>query len=170
MVQSSNKGYRLIDEGTSKIFVHRDVIVNESDFQYYRSKVDVTDGATTNGHEEVVIPKEDEEPVELEQPQPEEEMGQEDQHRYPRRQRTAPIKYRIDEYVDTAFLDRGQMEEPQTIEEALKSKEWKEAADSEYQSLMENETWVLIMLPSGQSQMDFKTKHTSDGKVERYKA
>ena len=168
------KGYRLIDEGTSKILVRQDVIFNESDFQYYRSKVDIVDGATTNGHEEVVIPKEDEELVELEQPQPEEEVGQVDQHRYPRRQRTAPIRYGIDEYIDTAFLDGGQIEEPQTIEEALKNKEWKEAADSEYQSLMENETWELVKLPSGRKPVGckwiFKTKHTSDGKVERHKA
>ena len=58
-----------------------------------------------------------------EQPQPEEQEDQgEDQHRYPRRQRIVPIRYVIDEYVDTAFLGGGQIEEPQSIEEALEGK------------------------------------------------
>ena len=84
---------------------------------------------------------EDEESIELpNEPQPEEQVVQEHQHRYPRRQRAAPVRYGIDEFVDTAFLDEVQIEEPKSIEEALKDQEWKEAADSEYQSLMENET------------------------------
>ena len=66
------------------------------------------------------------------------------------------------------------MEEPETIEKALKDKYWKEAADSEYQSLIDNETWKLVKLPAGRKPIGckwiFKTKHTSDGKVERYKA
>ena len=40
-----------------------------------------------------------------------------------------------------------QIVEPRTMEEALAShpaKEWKAAADSEYESLMENETWVSL--------------------------
>ena len=114
----------------------------------------------------------------MEQPQPEEQENQEeDQHRYPRRQRITPIWYGIDEYVDTAVLGGGQIEEPQSIEEALESKlskKWKEAADSEYKSLIENGTGELVELPSGRKpfgcKWTFKTKHGSDGKVEHYKA
>ena len=67
------------------------------------------------------------------------------------------------------------MEQPETIEKALKDKNWKEAADSEYyQSLMDNETWKLVKLPAGRKPIGckwiFKTKRTSDGKVEHYKA
>ena len=168
------KGYRLIDESTSKVLVRRDVICNESDFQYDSSKTKVTNEGTTTNHEQVMVP-EDEEPIELPiEPQPQEQVVQEQQHRYPRRQRTAPVRYGIDEFVDTAFLDEVQIEEPKGIEEALKDQEWKEAADSEYQSLMENETWKLVKLPTGRKPVGckwiFKTKCTSDGKVERYKA
>ena len=168
------KGYRLIDESTSKVLARRDVICNESDFQYDSSKTKVTDEGTTISHEQVMVP-EDEEPTELLiEPQPQEQVVQEQQHRYPRRQRTAPVRYGIDEFVDTAFLDEVQIEEPTGIEEALKDQEWKEAADSEYQSLMENETWKLVKLPTGRKPVGckwiFKTKCTSDGKVERYKA
>ena len=168
------KGYRLIDESTSKVLVRRDVICNESDFQYDSSKTKVIDEGTTTNHEQVMVP-EDEEPIELPiEPQPQEQVVQEQQHRYPRRQRTAPVRYGIDEFVDTAFLDEVQIEEPKGIEEALKDQEWKEAADSEYQSLMENETWKLVKLPTGRKPVGckwiFKTKRTSEGKVERYKA
>ena len=114
----------------------------------------------------------------MEQPQPEEpENQEEDQHQYPRRQNIVPIRYRIDKFVDTAFLGGGQIEEPQNIEEALEGKlseKWKEAADSEYKSLMENGTWELVELPSGRRPVGFKwifkTKHGSDGNVECYKA
>jgi len=78
--------------------------------------------------------------------QPKQDNQSDDQHLYPSRQRTVPIQYGIDEYVDTAFLGGGQIDEPHSIEEALESrlsKSWKEAADSEYQSLIENETWEL---------------------------
>ena len=54
------KGYRLIDESTSKVLVRRDVIFNESDFQYDSSN---TDGGTTVCHEQVTIPED--EPIEL---------------------------------------------------------------------------------------------------------
>ena len=60
----------------------------------------------------------------------------------PRRMRIAPTRYGIDEYVGTALVT--QLEEPQSITEALESdlsEQWREAADSEYQSLMQNETW-----------------------------
>ena len=54
------------------------------------------------------------------------------------------------------------------------SAEWKNAADSEYLSLLENNTWELVPLPSGRqaigSRWVFKVKHTSDGTVKRFKA
>ena len=58
------KVYRLIDESISKVLVRRDVIFNESDFQYDSSKTKVTDEGTTTSNEQVMVP-EDEEPIEL---------------------------------------------------------------------------------------------------------
>ena len=112
------------------------MIFNESDFQYDSGN---TDGGTTVCHEQVTIPED--EPIELpNELQPQEQVVQEHQHRYPRRQRTAPVRYGIDEFVDTVFLDEILIDKPKDIEEALKDQEWKEVADSEYQSLIENET------------------------------
>lgn len=68
------------------------------------------------------------------------------------------------------------MTEPNTLKEALMSpnaKEWQEAADLEYESLIENETWDLVTLPKDRkaigSRWVFKVKHHSDGRVERHK-
>ena len=42
-----------------------------------------------------------------------------------------------------------QIMEPKAIEETLASDHAKAAADSEYESLMENRTWELVDLPQG---------------------
>uniref|UniRef100_A0A1X7STM5 Reverse transcriptase Ty1/copia-type domain-containing protein n=1 Tax=Amphimedon queenslandica TaxID=400682 RepID=A0A1X7STM5_AMPQE len=83
-------------------------------------------------------------------------------------------RYCNDEYIYIAILGSG---DPVGIEEALESKlsqHWKEAADSEYQSLMDNETWELVELPSRHKPVGckwvFKTKRDCNGKVEWYKA
>jgi hypothetical protein len=67
--------------------------------------------------------------------------------------------------------------EPVHIQEAWRgdhSVEWKEATDSEYESLMKNDTWELVPPPKGKnivgSRWVFKVKHTADGSVERFKA
>ena len=90
----------MIDEGTSKVLVRRDVIFNEADFQYNSSKVEVTN--KESGQEQAVIPEEES----IENPECE-EHGQVDpedkQHRSPRRHRSASIRYGIDEYADAVF-------------------------------------------------------------------
>ena len=165
------KRYHIFDERTSKILVHWDVIFNESDFKCGCNKTKGIDEVTAS-HDQIVVPEGKEPTKEV---QLQEKVIQEYQHRYPRRQRTAPvIIYEIDELLDIAFLDEVQMEQPETIEAALKDKYWKEAADSEYQSLLDNETLRLVKLPAGRKPIGckwiFKTKRTSDSKVEHYKA
>jgi len=66
---------------------------------------EVNDGVKVNGLEKGMVREEDREPVE----QPEQDNQSDDQHRYPSRQRTLPIRYGIDEYIDTAFLGGGQI-------------------------------------------------------------
>ena len=52
------------------------------------------------------------------------------------------------------------------------SEEWKQAANADYASLMQNETWDLVELPNERqaigSKWVFKVKYGSDGKVERF--
>ena len=70
----------------------------------------------------------------------------------------------------------GQIDEPTSIQEALQSdhaREWKQAIDAEYKSLMEHGTWELIELPRGRRAINcewiFHTKYDQHGNVERYK-
>ena len=50
-------------------------------------------------------------------------------------------------------------------------KEWKEATDSEYQSLLENETWDLVDLPENRKAIGckwvFKVKYDENEQVEK---
>ena len=54
------------------------------------------------------------------------------------------------------------------------AKQWKEATDSKYQSLLQNETWQLVELPKGKNVIGckwvFKVKRNAEGDVSRYKA
>ena len=63
--------------------------------------------------------------------------------------------------------------EPKNIVEALE-KDWKTAANAEYMSLMENDTWDLVDLTEGRKPVEckwiFKLKRGSNGSIKRYKA
>ena len=66
---------------------------------------------------------------------------------------------------------------PQTFQEAMNSSDanlWRKATDSEYESLMSNETWDLVEKPIGanviKSMWVFRIKYRPDGSVEKYKA
>ena len=79
------------------------------------------------------------------------------------------------EEVNFALMSRViESDEPSTIQEALQSKSWKDAMDSEYQSVMKNNTWQLVDLPPGKKPIGcrwiFKTKYTADGTVDKCKA
>ena len=135
-----SKGYRLINDQTSRVFIRRDVIFNEADF----------------GHQATGIEKRMSVEVEVNstsEVSPENVQQGEEQCHYPKRQRRVPVRYGFDEYADLACTKglEGQINEPRSIEEALASdlaKEWKASANMEYQSLIENDTWDLVELPS----------------------
>ena len=65
-------------------------------------------------------------------------------------------------------------EEPTTFEEASKKQKWIQAVDVEMQAVKKNQTWNLVRLPEGKQAITckwvFKTKHKSDGSVDKYKA
>ena len=164
---NESKGYRLLEEKSSKVFIRRDVIFNETDFGQRTKEVN-----TQQEKVEIEIKPEVEPDTQNESEEP----------RRSERQRQPPVRYGLDEYADTAATTDdihhvachvGQIEEPKSIEEALSSefaKEWKVAADSEYESLIENQTWDLVELPDGRKPIGckwvFKVKHTSDGKIQ----
>ena len=165
-----SKGYRLLDERTMKVYIRRNVVFNERDFGH-KKEVDTPEALEI---EPEVI-------TELETG-PEQSDPAPEQRRQSERTRRPPVRYGQDEYTAAANAEHVacaayQIVEPQTMDEALAgdySTKWKEAADVEYRSLIENETWDLVELPSGRtpigSKWVFKVKHKSDGTVERFKA
>ena len=53
----------------------------------------------------------------------------------------------------------SEIDEPPTIQEAKSSDhatEWKVATDAEYNSLIENKTWMLVELPPGRKAIGCK--------------
>ena len=67
--------------------------------------------------------------------------------------------------------------EPQTYKEAMSSPEahlWKEAINSEVESILHNHTWKLVDLPPGNKPIGykwiFKRKLKADGTIDKYKA
>lgn len=54
------------------------------------------------------------------------------------------------------------------------SSKWQQAAQEEFKSLLENNTWTLVDLPPGRRAIDgkwiFRCKYALDGNVDRYKA
>ena len=177
---NESKGYRLIDEKTKKVYKRRDVIFSESDFKIEKSLKNASEvEINPDEAEEHQHPREDQE----EEHQELEDHQEEEQH-YPRRQRRPPVRFGKDEYVATVeesvnhvAYKACEIIEPKTLEEALASdhaEEWKTAIDSEYESLIENETWELVELPSERKAIGckwvFKVKHAGNGEVERFKA
>ncbi len=94
------------------------------------------------------------------------------------RQRRAPIRYGEPIPTEYASIAASNIEdEPQSIEEAMDGQDsvhWKNAIDSEMDSLVKNGTWELTDLPVGKSTVGskwvFKKKRGADGIVNRYKA
>lgn len=162
------KGYRLWDEEKRRILIRRDVIFNETDFDWKQEvEVSCSDSDAGSGPDERGASVNDDTPVN-EAPR---ECG---------RVRKPPTRYGYDEYADTVTVEHYanvcSVNEPSTLKEAMTSsnaKEWKEAADLEFESLLENDTWDLVKLPKDRkpigSRWVFKVKHHSDGEVERYK-
>jgi hypothetical protein len=59
-------------------------------------------------------------------------------------------------------------------EEAAKKKEWKDAMIEEYQSIVKNDVWDVVLRLKEKTMVSSKwiytTKHFADGSVEKYKA
>ena len=75
------------------------------------------------------------------------------------------------------FISFMTLGEPQTYKEAMTSPEalsWKEAINSEVESILQNHTWELVDIPPGSKPIGckwiFKRKLKADGSVDKYKA
>ena len=161
-----SKGYRLLDERTMKVYIRRNVVFNERDFGH-KKEVDTPEAFEI----EPDVINESETDPEQSDPAPE-------RRRQSERMRRPPVRYGQYEYTAAANAEHVacaayQIVEPQTMDEALTgdhSTKLKEAVDTEYRSLIENETWDLVELPSGRtpigSKWVFKVKRRNRGTIQ----
>ena len=94
----------------------------------------------------------------------------EDEPRRSKRQRTSTS-------FGPDFLTYLLENEPRTFKEAVTSPEapfWKEAINSEVETILSNHTWKLVDLPPGNKPLQckgiFKRKMKADGAIDKYKA
>jgi hypothetical protein len=64
--------------------------------------------------------------------------------------------------------------EPSCHGEATCQQVWQDAMAEEYQSILKNDVWDIVLRPEGKSIVTskwiYKIKHATDGSVEKYKA
>ena len=64
--------------------------------------------------------------------------------------------------------------DPSTYDKATKEQVWRDAMMEEYQSIMKNEVWKIVLRPKGKfvvaSRWIYKIKHVVDGSIHKYKA
>ena len=95
----------------------------------------------------------------------------------PRRSRRIEEQRRASEHiVNMALMAEimGSIKEPTSATEALEDPKWKEAMESEYDSIIKNGTWLLVDRPPRRKVIGtkwvYKVKYKSDGSLEKYKA
>ena len=160
-----SKAYRLYDKLTNKVLERSDVTFNENEFQ---NITQLRAGNTT---------------VEIEANQDANTDLSSSTDSSLRRVSTRstksvpPTRYGIDEYAQHVAYRVYNIEEPTTLKEATNSQQalqWTEAANVEYESLIENHTWDLVELPKDRKPVGckwiFKAKYKDDGEIERFKA
>ncbi|GMF35414.1 unnamed protein product [Phytophthora fragariaefolia] len=83
----------------------------------------------------------------------------------------------MDWWQDICCLTASIIDEPQTLDDALKneySNEWRSAADTEYHALMKNGTWKLVPRQKGMKVLGnrwiFRVKYLPNREIERFKA
>jgi hypothetical protein len=85
------------------------------------------------------------------------------------RERKSPHKF--SSYV--ALMRNIIDSEPSTFEEVVENPEWKDAMMEEYQSIMKNDVWEVILTLEGKSIVTYKwicdINHVVDDSIEKYK-
>ena len=135
-----------------------------------------TESAIPQNVEAVGAPNEEAPPVKRTY---EDKFMEEVRNRGPVREGRKPIRFPHDDDDDCllVILVNSEMQEPKTVHEALngeQSSKWREAMESEYSSLLKNDTWDLVPPPEKKnivgSRWVFKVKGDENGSVNRFKA
>eukprot|EP00794_Sanderia_malayensis_P014530 gene14530-biopygen11634 len=189
---AASKGFKFYDAGKKRMICSRDVKLLEDDFQLEQLKNEITGNEEDLFHLPDTHSEKDNDylrfegrvDVQIQEDNIPNAVKEEDEPpRRSTRKRNVPERLGTltgdwwtneDLECSTATFDGM---EPTNIHEALNGKhapQWKKAIESEYKSLIKNETWELVDLPADKNLVGckwvFKTKRNSDGSISRYKA
>ena len=180
-----SRGYKLLDEENGKVFHSKDVTFDE--LRFNRSVEETVEPVAQSSvtlkfdsSQSAVPPAPATQPVGVPKPVAASSSG--DSNAQPSRVRTATKRYGIDELylhmheLGHVALFAGLTGEPVSMSQALSgpdADEWRKAAEEEYQSLLDHDTWDLVEPPPHRSIVGskwiFKTKYDGDGQVDRHK-
>ena len=181
--QFGTKGYRVYDPKKQKIFVRRNVIFDERN-PVNTVEFDLTESSSCTKDEESASYQDSSELVKVKgklmparQPSERVNKGRFTSPKYEEEfglQATESDRLLSEHF---ALIGSHWIQEPKTWADAMASEhsdKWKEAAEAEYASLLEMQTWDLVDLPADRkpigSKWVFRVKHKSDGTVDRFKA
>jgi hypothetical protein len=72
------------------------------------------------------------------------------------------------------MVSRISESKPSTFEEVADQQVWKDVMVEEYNSIMKNDVWKVVLRPEGKSVVTskwlYKIKHVANGSIEKYKA
>ncbi|MCO5568845.1 hypothetical protein L7F22_022546 [Adiantum nelumboides] len=100
----------------------------------------------------------------------------EDSQGLPRRSKRIEEQRRAQEHIVNYALmaELQKVQKPGSLEEAMEDPKWKAAMQTEYDSILHNQTWELVDRPKKRKVIGtkwvFKAKFKSDGSLDKYKA
>ena len=176
---TTRKGYRLYNQKTSSIVHSRDVVFNElargHECEQGKHLIRVENFSDEKSEESQAQAEDSEDNSESE--------GEDDVRESvedltePPAPRRSTRETRRPEYYSAQVYTATELQEPQTVKEALscpENEEWKAAMQKEMESISSNGVWDLVELPKDRKPVGnkwvFKKKTNADGSIERYKA
>ena len=162
--------YRFLVHESNIPDIHKNTIMesrNASFFEYvFPCKTNSNSNVHKRAHETIIEDSQDREQINV----PEDQQVVEIEPRRSKRART-------EKSFGPDFLTFLLENDPQSYNEAVKSADgalWKDAINSEIESILQNHTWELVDLPPGckplGSKRIFKKKMKADGSIDKYKA